>query len=98
MALIERCVVLPALHNERLEKHSETVMSAAVLSPQRKFISPQPGDTIESIAAREMPDLALDEAVAQLTSWNLHIFLMRSPHGLITGSDVVFLEPPQNAS
>ncbi|XOV82241.1 MAG: hypothetical protein ACFHXK_15430 [bacterium] len=73
-------------------------MSTATLSPQRRFVSPQPGDTIETIAARELPDLALEEAVSQLTSWNLHIFLMRSPHGLITGSDVVFLEPPQNPS
>ena len=98
MAPIQRCVVLPAAHNGGLEIYTETVMSATTLPPQRKFISPQPGDTIESIAAREMPHLALQEAVSQLTSWNLHIFLMRSPHGLITGSDVVFLEPPQNAA
>lgn len=70
-------------------------MNDTALAPQRKFISPQPGDTIETIAARELPELAREDAVAQLTSWNLHIFLMRSPHGLITGSDVVFLEPPQ---
>ena len=39
--------------------------------------------------------LPLEEAVQNLTSWNLHIFLMRQPHGLVTGSDVVFLEAPQ---
>lgn len=64
------------------------------LSPQRRFISPQPGDTVESIAARELSDLPLEDAVSALSSWNLHIFLMRQPHGLVTGSDVVFLEPP----
>lgn len=70
-------------------------MAEAALSNQRKFISPQIGDTIETIAARELPDMALEEAVAALTSWNLHIFLMRTPHGLITGSDVIFVEAPQ---
>ncbi|MEM7097259.1 MAG: hypothetical protein AAF541_03295 [Pseudomonadota bacterium] len=64
------------------------------LSTQRKFISPQPGDTIETIAARELPEMDSQEAVASLTSWNLHIFLMRQPNGMITGSDVVFVEPP----
>ncbi len=65
------------------------------LSPQRKFVSPLPGDTIESIAQRELPDMAIEEAVQALSSWNLHIFLMRQPNGMITGSDVVFVEPPQ---
>ena len=68
------------------------------LEQQRKFISPLPGDTVETIAARELADLPAEEAVAQLSSWNLHIFLMRQPHGLITGSDVVFIEPPQHAT
>ncbi len=67
---------------------------ATQLSRQRKFVFPLPGDTIESIAARELPDLPAEEAVQQLTSWNLHIFLMRQPHGLVTGSDVVFVEAP----
>ena len=71
---------------------------AVGLSPQRKFISPQPGDTIEIIAAREMPDMPSEDAIAALTSWNLHIFLMRTPHGLVTGSDVVFVEAPQTDS
>ncbi|MEM9623948.1 MAG: hypothetical protein AAF993_20075 [Pseudomonadota bacterium] len=65
------------------------------LSRQRKFISPLPGDTIETIAAREMADVPQAEAIQQLTSWNLHIFLMRQPHGMVTGSDVVFIEAPQ---
>ena len=71
---------------------------AATLSTQRKFISPQIGDTIETIAARELPDMNAEDAVAALTSWNLHIFLMRTPHGMVTGSDVVFVEAPQTDS
>lgn len=70
-------------------------MAEVGLSPQRKFISPLPGDTIEAIAERELSNMPLDEAVQALSSWNLHIFLMRQPNGLITGSDVVFVEPPQ---
>ena len=65
------------------------------LSTQRRFVSPLPGDTIESIAARELPDLSTEDAIAKFSSRNLHIFLMRQPHGLVTGSDVVFVEPPQ---
>ena len=64
------------------------------LSQQRRFIHPQPGDTIEVIAARELPEMSQEDAVAALSSWNLHVFLMRQPHGLVTGSDVIFLEPP----
>ena len=70
-------------------------MSVESLPAQRKFISPQPGDTVEIIAARELPEMSLEDAVAKLTSWNLHIFMMRQPHGQITGSDVVFIEAPQ---
>ncbi len=70
-------------------------MATPELSPQRRFISPLPEDTIETIAARELPDVPLEEAVQNVTSWNLHIFLMRQPHGLVTGSDVVFIEAPQ---
>ena len=69
--------------------------SASSLKPQRKFISPLPGDSIESIAQRELPHMNQEEAVQALSSWNLHIFLMRQPNGMITGSDVVFIEPPQ---
>ena len=66
------------------------------LEHQRKFISPIPGDTVETIAARELAQMPLADAIAALTSWNLHIFLMRQPHGLVTGSDVVFVEAPQH--
>lgn len=69
-------------------------MPTATLSRQRRFILPAPGDTLESIAARELPELALAAAMERLQAWNLHIFLMRRPAGLLTGCDVVFVEPP----
>ena len=69
-------------------------MPTATLSRQRRFILPQPGDTIEAIAAREMPEIDPKTALEQLQAWNLHIFLMRRPAGLLTGCDVVFVEPP----
>jgi hypothetical protein len=65
------------------------------LTPQRRFVLPEPGDTLESIAARELPALSAEEAMAALQSWNLHIYLMRQPPGLLTGSDVVFVEAPR---
>ena len=64
------------------------------LSPQRRFVTPGPGETVEEIAARAMPDQATDAAVDAIRSWNLHIFAMRRPPGLLLGSDVVFVEPP----
>jgi hypothetical protein len=69
-------------------------VSSATLSRQRRFILPQPGDSLAAIAARELPALDAAEAMQQLEAWNLHIFLMRRPAGLLTGCDVVFVEPP----
>ena len=67
------------------------------LSPQRKFISPQAGDTLEDIARRSLPDRPASEGADALRSWNLHIFALRSPPGLLLCSDVIFVEPPRAA-
>ena len=45
-------------------------------------------------AARALPGQPLDAAIDQIKSYNLHIFVMRRPAGLLLGSDVVFVEPP----
>lgn len=66
----------------------------AALSKQRRFVTPGPDETVEQIAARALPDQPLQSAVDNIKSWNLHIFVMRRPPGLLTGSDVVFVEPP----
>lgn len=71
------------------------------LSRQRKSIYPLGEDTWESIAAREMPGTPLEDAVSQLQSWNLHVFMRpdappESPRqgNPILPADVIFLEPP----
>ncbi len=65
------------------------------LSPQRRFVTPLPDETLESLAARALPGEAVDAAADRIRSWNLHIFAMRRPPGLLLGSDVVFVEPPR---
>ncbi len=76
--------------------------SSQSLSIQRRSIFPLENDTWETIAAREFPDTELKEAVSNLQSWNLHVFMRRvtgkdsyRPMNQILPSDVVFLEPPQ---
>ena len=64
------------------------------LSRQRRFVTPGPDETVEDLAARALPDEARDAAVDRIRSWNLHIFAMRRPPGLLLGSDAVFVEPP----
>ncbi len=72
-------------------------MSAAAetLAPVRRFVTPLPDETVEQIAARALPDMPTHAAVDRIKSWNMHIYVMRRPPGLITGSDIVFIEPPQ---
>lgn len=74
---------------------------SATLSVQRRSIFPSEGDTWETIAEREFSDTPLDEAVSNLQSWNLHVFMRRvtgkdsyRKMSQILPSDVVFLEPP----
>jgi hypothetical protein len=64
------------------------------LSPQRRFVTPGPDETLEALAARALPDEPLAGAMERIQGWNLHIFAMRKPRGLLLGSDVVFVEPP----
>lgn len=64
------------------------------LSRQRRFVTPEPDETVEELAARALPREPLETAVDRIKSWNLHIFAMRRPPGLMLGSDVVFVEPP----
>jgi len=64
------------------------------LSPQRRFVTPLPDETVEALAARALPNEAPETAVERIKGWNLHIFAMRRPRGLQLGSDIVFVEPP----
>ena len=67
---------------------------------RRLSIHPQAGDTWASIAERELSEQP-QEAVAQLQSWNLHVFARRiiddatgEMGNPILPSDILFLEPP----
>lgn len=66
------------------------------LSPQRRFVTPEPGENWDGLARRVLPGEPLDAAVAKLKSWNLHL-LARVPPGQVLGSDVIFVEPPREA-
>ena len=66
----------------------------AELSRQRRFVTPGPDETVEQLAARALPGEPVEAAVDRIRSWNLHIFAMRRPPGLMLGSDVIFVEPP----
>jgi hypothetical protein len=64
------------------------------LTRQRRFVTPEPEETLEQLAARALPDEPLEGAMARIQGWNLHVFGMRKPRGLLLGSDVIFVEPP----
>jgi hypothetical protein len=64
------------------------------LTVQRRFVTPLPDETVEALAARAMPGEPVASAVERIQTWNLHVFAMRKPRGLLLGSDVVFVEPP----
>jgi len=69
-------------------------MTTTVDIPARRaFILPEPDDTWESIAARQLPDMPLDEAVNLLKSWNIFL-VFRPGGGAFTPSDVMFVAPP----
>lgn len=60
----------------------------------RNFVTPDPGDDLEAIAARVLPDA--DDGAQQLLSWNLHLVARPPGIGLLP-SDVVVTEPPPAA-
>jgi hypothetical protein len=64
------------------------------LTAHRRFVTPAAEETIEALAARALPDRPLQTAIDEIKSYNMHIFVMRRPAGLLLGSDVVFVEPP----
>lgn len=71
--------------------------AAKQLSRQRRHVSASPGEDLEAIARRCLPDHRLEDALRDLQSWNLHLFA-RQPSGVVLGADVVFLEPPLTAA
>ena len=71
----------------------------STLSDVRKSIHPQNDDTWATIAARELSSEPEEQAVGNLQSWNLHVFMrarMNPQDGnAILPSDVIFIEPPR---
>jgi hypothetical protein len=66
--------------------------SVKPLAPVRRSVRPAASDTLESIAARELP--GVPDAVAKLREWNPHLLRRQSNYILV--SDIVFIEaPPQ---
>ena len=60
----------------------------------RRYVLPEDGDDLASIAARALP--GVDDGEQQLLSWNLHLAArLGSPSTGLLPSDVVFTEPPQ---
>lgn len=61
----------------------------------RRFVHPRPGDTLETIAARELPALTPQRAAEELLSWNLHLAnrIVGQVKGVLA-SDIVYVEPP----
>ncbi len=71
------------------------------LATTRRSIFPLAEDTWSSIAARELPDTAVDEAEGLLQSWNLHVFMRPAAAegsarqgNPILPSDIIFVEAP----
>jgi hypothetical protein len=64
----------------------------------RRFVFPEPGDTLATLAARLLPDVAHGEQLLQ--SWNLHLVMRPFPvgePGEVLTTDIVYLEPPPAA-
>jgi hypothetical protein len=62
----------------------------------RRYVFPEPGDTIDTLAARVCPGEA--EAATRLLSWNLHLAMRRAPvggPGALLPTDIVYVEAPQ---
>ena len=79
--------------------------NAQTAAPTRRSMHPHAGDTWASIAERELSEQSQEAAVAQLQSWNLHVFARRiiddatgEMGNPILPSDILFLEPPLAAS
>ena len=61
----------------------------------RRFVFPEPGETISMVAKRVLPDV--DDGAQLLLSWNLHLamrpFLIGAP-GELLPTDIVYVEQP----
>ena len=65
------------------------------LPPLRRTARPREGDTFETLAERELPQLDAAQAARLLSEWNPHLGrrLLPAERPLLV-SDLVYLEPP----
>jgi N-acyl-D-aspartate/D-glutamate deacylase len=61
--------------------------------PLRAWTYPIPGEDWAAIAARTLPNLPTEQAIAHLQSWNLYLAYRPAP-AEVTPTDVLFTEPP----
>jgi hypothetical protein len=62
---------------------------------RRRYVRPHEGDTLATIAEREVPEL--DGGAQTLLSWNLHLAMRPFPVGApgqVLVTDIVYVEPP----
>ena len=100
--------ISPIVQGEFDESFGENTVgkeNAQTAAPRRRSMHPHAGDTWASIAERELSEQPQEAAVAQLQSWNLHVFARRiiddatgEMGNPILPSDILFLEPPLAAS
>ena len=65
------------------------------MTASRRYVFPEPGDTLVTLADRVMP--GEKDAAQTLLSWNLHLAMRPFPVGRpgeILCTDIVYLEPP----
>jgi hypothetical protein len=61
----------------------------------RRYVFPEPGETLDAVAARVLPDV--EGAGMLLASWNLHLAVRRTPIGApgeLLCTDIVYVEEP----
>jgi hypothetical protein len=66
------------------------------MGTSRRFVFPEPGDTVATLAARVLPDRP--DAAEEMLSWNLHLAMRRHPVGKpgeLLATDIVYVEPPR---
>ena len=70
-------------------------MAEASTFRTRPFTFPEPGDTLQAMAGRLLPETP--DAAAVLLGWNPHLAVRadRSPDGLVLlATDIIYTEPP----
>ena len=61
----------------------------------RRYVFPEPGETIGMVAKRVLPDV--DDGAQLLLSWNFHLAMRPrpiGPNGELLPTDIVYVEAP----